>query len=49
MSDMAVGIKMVLMGKIPILPQRIRGRAEVVRLIDIAAGSNRSLPPTEAK
>jgi heterodisulfide reductase subunit C len=40
MSDMAVGIKMVLMGKIPILPQRIRGRAEVVRLIDIAAGSN---------
>lgn len=40
MSDMGVGIKMVLKGKIPILPQRIRGRAEVIRLFEIAAGGN---------
>ncbi len=44
MSDMVVGIKMVLKGKIPPLPQRIRGRDEVVRLFDFAShgGSKRA-------
>lgn len=40
LSDMGVGIKMVLKGKIPPLPQRIRGRAEIAGLFGVAAGGN---------
>jgi len=36
MSDVGVGIKMFFKGKFPPIPQRIRGRAEVVGLFKIA-------------
>lgn len=38
MSDVGVGLKLFLKGKIPPLPQRIRGRAEVAGLFDVADG-----------